>query len=213
MKNISYHIKWILVYMLNLKIFSCDSYFSYGIRMSVCASPIKVNKLEVIILDERPDIHFLAYSKVEKKNKFCLHVNIKIEKGYQIRYNNTILARTKSFEKSIDFILKLIDFDFFSDFGFYLEGSGLPNFSIVSKVEKEIVSLYLHGVRTSEISKIFFISKKTIYSHRHNCVKKLGFNNFTSFCIFAFRLDLGSEILTPYFMRFMQEMNITHEFF
>lgn len=198
--------------MLSFKIFSSDSYFSYGVRMSFYALPINVDRVEIIILDDRPGIHFLAYSKVEKKNVFCLHVNIKAGEGYQLRYNNTILARTNSLEKSINIILKLIKLDIVSDFGFYLEG-GRGNYAIVSKIEREIVLLSLHGLSTSEISKVFFISKKTIYSHRHNFVKKLGFNNFTSFCIFAFRLDLGSEILTPYFMRFMQEMNINNELF
>ena len=58
-----------------------------------------------------------------------------------------------------------------------------PRFTSLSPREKEILQLILKGLTSKEISNRLFISKKTVDTHRHNILDKLGYKSMKELII------------------------------
>lgn len=66
-------------------------------------------------------------------------------------------------------------------------------FMLLTKREKEIITLLVDGKNSSEISGILFISRLTVNTHRRNITKKLQIKNFAGLIKFALAFELVSE--------------------
>jgi DNA-binding CsgD family transcriptional regulator len=65
-------------------------------------------------------------------------------------------------------------------------------FALLSKREKEIITLLALGNNNAQISEVFFISLHTVKTHRKNIIKKLGFSSFALLVRFAVAFDMVS---------------------
>lgn len=65
-------------------------------------------------------------------------------------------------------------------------------FTLLSKREKEIITLLALGNNNAQISDAFFISLHTVKTHRKNIIKKLGFSSFAQLVRFAVAFDMIS---------------------
>jgi len=63
-------------------------------------------------------------------------------------------------------------------------------FCLLSKREKEIISLVASGKSSYDISGMLFISLHTVNNHRKNIQSKLAFNSFSELIRFAIAFDL-----------------------
>lgn len=73
--------------------------------------------------------------------------------------------------------------------GFALEKSPLEN---LSKREREILQLVVEGKSSTEISKLLFISPKTVDTYKSRLMKKLHVKNFPSLIKFAIKHGITS---------------------
>lgn len=63
-------------------------------------------------------------------------------------------------------------------------------FALLTKREKEIISLLTEGKSSPEIADLLFISKHTVSTHRKNIASKLNINSFAELLKFAMAFDL-----------------------
>lgn len=63
-------------------------------------------------------------------------------------------------------------------------------FALLTKREKEILSLICYGKSSLEISEILFISKETVATHRKNIIRKLELKSFAELLRFALAFEL-----------------------
>lgn len=71
----------------------------------------------------------------------------------------------------------------------YLDRSGINGISILTKRELDVFKLLAEGKSIKEISETFFISIKTVGTHKQNIFEKMGFVNLSQLIRFA--LDHG----------------------
>ena len=64
-------------------------------------------------------------------------------------------------------------------------------FALLSKREKEVITLLAEGMSSSEISDNLFISKHTVGTHRKNIYQKLDINKFSELLRFAIAFELS----------------------
>ena len=69
-----------------------------------------------------------------------------------------------------------------------------PSLSRLSKREVEIIKLICDQLTNDEISKILFLSKRTIDNHRQNILNKLGMRNTAGLVRFAVENGLVTQL-------------------
>ena len=69
-----------------------------------------------------------------------------------------------------------------------------PSLSRLSKREVEIIKLICDQLTNDEISKILFLSKRTIDNHRQNILNKLGMRNTAGLVRFAVENGLVTQV-------------------
>jgi len=74
----------------------------------------------------------------------------------------------------------------------YISNADVPQSSIISPREREVLQLIAEGKSTKEISSILNTSIKTIESHRRQIMKKLDINNIPALIKYALREGLTS---------------------
>lgn len=67
----------------------------------------------------------------------------------------------------------------------YLDRNGLSGIAILTKRELDVLKLLAEGKSIKEISQTFFISIKTVGTHKQNIFEKMGFENLSQLIRFA----------------------------
>ncbi|MBC8344187.1 MAG: response regulator transcription factor [Bacteroidetes bacterium] len=68
--------------------------------------------------------------------------------------------------------------------------SGIPDYKILSKREKEVLKLVIEGLSNSEIASKLFVSLRTVETHKTNILQKLQLKNTVELVKFALKHNL-----------------------
>lgn len=80
----------------------------------------------------------------------------------------------------------------FEDYVQRLVTGGTPSGALLTSREREIVQLVTEGRRTKEIADALHICSKTVESHRHQIIKKLGLRNLPELVKYAIQEGMTS---------------------
>ncbi len=130
------------------------------------------------ILKQNKDIKIIALS-VHSEKQYVLSMIKAGARGYLLKTNifEQLLSAIKMVSSGNVFLCPDITEHIVKTFVSSEEGSDSLEFEKLSSREREILQLVSEGKNTEYISEELCISKKTVNSHKHNIMKKLGTSN------------------------------------
>ncbi|MEL6537870.1 MAG: helix-turn-helix transcriptional regulator [Bacteroidota bacterium] len=153
-----------------------------------------VHKDDLPRIIHRADEHFEAYGE-NQAFSFFQRVKSPINPKQQEKWYFTTMKRIdnvsilnvshriENLDVGLDKIVRVVD-----DFDYMKRHLG--KFAGLTKREKEIINLLVHGANNPQISERLFISRSTVEQHRKNINRKLELKSFAELFRFAQAFDI-----------------------
>jgi|GEM_PF-6874025 len=153
-----------------------------------------VHKDDLPRIIQRADEHFTAYGE-DQAFSFFQRVLHPLEPGRPPRWYFTTMKRIdnlsllnvshriENLDVGLDKIIRVVD-----DYDYMKRN--LAKFAELTKREKEIINLLVHGANNPRISDLLCISRSTVEQHRKNINRKLQLKNFAELFRFAQAFDI-----------------------